>query len=172
VNALLLLCFCWHACSQLSRRTWNVAQARPAALTGVSLVGNRVSCDVCQFACQLLSDSPTAAADAPQAQDNSLWAHGLRNTKSTTTAESTGGSAPDPVKIDQHAVLRALQLTPQQEKAILGGTRGSTAHATWQVHMLGGQRSRASCLKTKVLCWVLRDPDRAPPRAQASARTP
>jgi hypothetical protein len=56
-----------------------------------------------------------------QAQDNSLWAHGLRNTKSTTSAESTGGSAPDPVRINQQAVLRALQLTPQQERAILGG---------------------------------------------------
>lgn len=56
-----------------------------------------------------------------QAQDNSLWAHGLRNAKSTTSAESTGGSAPDPVKIDQQAVLRALQLTKQQQEAILGG---------------------------------------------------
>jgi hypothetical protein len=72
-----------------------------------------VSCSAGQSYCSSL-----------QAQDNSLWAHGLRNTKSTTSAESTGGSAPDPVRIDQQAVLRALQLSQKQERAILGGRPG------------------------------------------------
>ena len=71
---------------------------------------------------------------ALQAQDNSLWAHGLRNTKSTTSAESTGGSAPDPVRIDQQAVLRALQLTQQQERAILGGCSSTLAVSLGILH--------------------------------------
>ncbi len=40
-----------------------------------------------------------------------MWAHSLRNTKSTTSAQATGGSAPDTVTVDQHAVLAALRLT-------------------------------------------------------------
>lgn len=52
--------------------------------------------------------------------DNPLWAHSLRNTKSTTSAQATGGSAPDPMTVDQHTVLQALRLTDRQRENIIG----------------------------------------------------
>lgn len=49
-----------------------------------------------------------------------MWTHSLRSTKSTTRAEAMGGSAPDPVIVDQHAVLAAVKPTPRQRERIIG----------------------------------------------------
>ena len=53
-------------------------------------------------------------------EDNALFAHSLRGTRSTTSAAAVGGSTPDPVKVDQHAVLKALRLSDAQKEAVLG----------------------------------------------------
>lgn len=108
----------WRALAALAA-SLNIGPQDQLLSANHACVTPRLACCLGAAACQS-RHSPCAR----QAQDNSLWAHGLRNTKSTTSAESTGGSAPDPVRIDQQAVLRALQLTPQQERAILGGRLG------------------------------------------------
>lgn len=49
-----------------------------------------------------------------------MWSHNLRSTKSTTSAQSVGGSMPDAVTVDQHAVLAAVRPTQLQREKILG----------------------------------------------------
>lgn len=58
-------------------------------------------------------------------RDNPMWSFQLRNKKSTTPAQAVGGKFGTAHRVDQHAMLAAVNPTAQQKDEILGATGGS-----------------------------------------------